>query len=81
MANLRKEDPFHSKDKEWLYQYCQSVLRKEKIDFFIFGHRHLPLDLEIEGTATRYINLGEWVTGDCHYAHFDGENIVLKVFP
>ena len=63
-----------------MYQYCLSQLKAERIDYFIFGHRHLPLDLPIEGSSSRYINLGEWVTGKCHFATFDGANLTLDRF-
>ncbi len=51
---------------------------QEKIahhDYYIFGHRHLPLDLEINASS-RYINLGEWVNYYT-YAVFDGEKVSL----
>jgi UDP-2,3-diacylglucosamine hydrolase len=31
------------------------------VDLYLFGHRHLPLDLEVPGGA-RYLNLGDWIT-------------------
>ena len=53
-------------------------LKKEHTDFFIFGHRHLPLDLKASDTS-RYINLGEWINY-CTYAEFDGEKLELNKF-
>ncbi|MEY3405238.1 MAG: hypothetical protein RL161_668, partial [Bacteroidota bacterium] len=44
----------------------------------IFGHRHLPLDLEA-GPSSRYINLGEWVHFS-PFAVFDGARVDLKSF-
>lgn len=65
-------------DKEMLLTYCRSVQSKDHFDFFIFGHRHLPLDIKLEGDS-RYINLGEWIT-QCQYGVFDGEKFELKKF-
>jgi UDP-2,3-diacylglucosamine hydrolase len=48
------------------------------IDFFIFGHRHLPLDIRVSENA-RCIILGDWVT-NFTYAVFDGEGLLLKQF-
>jgi UDP-2,3-diacylglucosamine hydrolase len=48
------------------------------VDYFVFGHRHLPLDLSI-GDKSRYINLGEWLHYNT-YAVFDGEELKLKAF-
>jgi UDP-2,3-diacylglucosamine hydrolase len=53
---------FIGKEKEWLYIYAtEEKLKNPKIDCFIFGHRHLALDLKIEGSDARYINLGDWI--------------------
>ncbi|HEX8546217.1 MAG TPA: UDP-2,3-diacylglucosamine diphosphatase, partial [Cytophagaceae bacterium] len=65
-------------DKEWLYIYCKEVEETSHHDYYIFGHRHLPLDL-IVGEDSRYINLGEWIKY-CTYASFDGEKLCLETF-
>ncbi len=72
------DEKFLGKENEWLYLYCKEYLKNEHIDYFIFGHRHLPLNLDIEGKAN-YINLGEWFNYFT-YAVFDGEKIELKKF-
>jgi UDP-2,3-diacylglucosamine hydrolase len=66
------------KEKEWLYLYCREYLKTEEMDYFVFGHRHLPLDLDINGKA-RYINLGEWINYNS-YAVFDGQQLSLLRF-
>ena len=73
-----KDELFLGAENEWLYLYSKDYLKNHKIDFFIFGHRHLPMDLDIEGKA-RYINLGEWIKYDT-YAVFDGTNMSLVKF-
>jgi UDP-2,3-diacylglucosamine hydrolase len=67
----KSDEIFHGEDKEWLVQFCKQKLKTEHYDYFIFGHRHLPLDIELENNA-RYINLGEWINYST-YAVFDGE--------
>lgn len=69
------EEIFLGEDKEWLIIYCKEVLEKKKIDFFVFGHRHLPIDYRLDHNS-RYINLGDWIRYYT-YAVFDGENIKL----
>ncbi|MEO6548661.1 MAG: UDP-2,3-diacylglucosamine diphosphatase [Ferruginibacter sp.] len=69
---------FLGEDKEWLLIYAKEILHKEYYDYFIFGHRHLPIDYAINEN-TRYINLGEWLTQNS-YAVFDGVNTTLKYF-
>ncbi len=62
-------------DKEWLIVFSKEVLLKEHFDYFIFGHRHLPLDKQV-GNNSRYINLGEWLNHQT-YAVFDGSDVQL----
>lgn len=62
-------------DKEWLVQYCQQKRKKEAIDYFIFGHRHLPLEVQINPDAW-YINTGDWLQYNT-YAVFDGNTLSL----
>ena len=51
---------FLGKENEWLAQYCRRKLTEKHYDFFIFGHRHLPLEIELNNNST-YINLGDWI--------------------
>ncbi len=65
-------------EKEWIWGYCKEMELKQHHDFYIFGHRHLPLDLPVD-KKSRYINLGEWMSYDT-YAVFDGNNLALLKF-
>lgn len=47
-------------ENEWLVQYCKQKLTEKDYNYFVFGHRHLPLKIELEQNAT-YINLGDWI--------------------
>jgi UDP-2,3-diacylglucosamine hydrolase len=76
LQNNQKEE-FQDLSKEWLVSYCKELLLKEHYDFLIFGHRHLPLDVQLG--KSRYINLGEWMNFNS-YAVFDGENLELRYF-
>ncbi len=78
-ANSAGDKVFLGAEKEWLYQYCVRKLQQKHYDFFIFGHRHLPLDLPLPNGTSRYINLGEWLNYYT-YAVFDGEEVSLKSF-
>jgi len=72
------DEHFLGDDKEWLIIFCREILAKEHFDYFIFGHRHLPLDYKLTDTS-RYINLGDWIKYFT-YAEFDGQNVELKYF-
>ena len=78
IATGKKDDRYLGDDKEWLVIHCKKILAKENFDYFIFGHRHMPLDIKLSGNS-RYINLGEWVNYST-YAVFDGTNLELKTF-
>ncbi|MGB0403841.1 MAG: UDP-2,3-diacylglucosamine diphosphatase [Salibacteraceae bacterium] len=77
-ANHGTDEVFLGEENEWLATYCRDVLKTKYFDYFIFGHRHLPLDIKV-GDTSRYINLGEWVNYTT-YAVFDGENLELKEY-
>jgi UDP-2,3-diacylglucosamine hydrolase len=62
-------------EKENLVIYCQNIHKETPHDFYVFGHRHLALDIKI-GAHARYINTGDWVTLNS-YASFDGETLLL----
>lgn len=79
IANIKKgEERFMGEDHEWLFQFCREVEQAQHHDFYIFGHRHLVLDMHVNANS-RYINLGEWVTQQ-HYAAFDGKDLTLQKF-
>ena len=69
------EEQFLGEDKEWLLIYSREELQKRPIDYFVFGHRHLPIDFQL-GNKSRYINLGDWMNFDT-YALFDGQDMRL----
>ena len=64
--------------KEWLAQYAKQKLETEHFDYFVFGHRHLPLEIALNKKST-YVNLGDWINYYT-YAVFDGEKLFLKKY-
>ncbi|MBU6158482.1 MAG: UDP-2,3-diacylglucosamine diphosphatase [Bacteroidetes bacterium] len=75
-----KEDHFLGEEKEWLVQFCKSTLQHQFYDYFIFGHRHLPIDYALtcpnSGRPARYLNLGDWIRY-FSYVVFDGKECKL----
>ncbi|MEZ5046536.1 MAG: UDP-2,3-diacylglucosamine diphosphatase [Chitinophagaceae bacterium] len=63
-------------EQEYQWQFATEYLQKEKIDYFIFGHRHLSYDTQLN-TTSRLINLGDWISLDT-FAEFDGNDLLLK---
>ena len=77
------DEVFLGEDKEWLILYCRSILRHTHYDYFIFGHRHLPIDFKLNdpdsARESRYINLGDWIKY-FSYAIFDENGLSLKYY-
>ncbi len=69
---------FLGEENEWLVQYTKRKLTQKHYDYFVFGHRHLPLQLAV-GENSTYVNLGDWI-GYFTYGVFDGEKFELKKF-
>ncbi|MGY6649287.1 UDP-2,3-diacylglucosamine diphosphatase [Wenyingzhuangia sp. IMCC45574] len=51
---------FQGEDKEFLILYCKEVLEKQHYDYFIFGHRHLPMIFDLPQNS-KYVNTGDWI--------------------
>lgn len=78
-----EKEHFEGENKEWLAVYATEYLNVQKannervIDYFIFGHRHLPLSISIENSL--YLNLGEWINYNT-FVVYDGEKLVLQAW-
>lgn len=64
-------------DKEPLVLYAKDYLHSHPdVNYFVFGHRHIELDLVLSRTA-RVVILGDWIT-QFTYAVFDGEQLWME---
>lgn len=72
------DEVFQGEEKEWLIQYCKSVLKQEHYDYFIFGHRHLPIEFDLNDKS-RYLNIGDWIK---YFSYLEMQNgiPVLKYY-
>lgn len=69
---------FLGEDNEWLAVYSKRKLEEKHRDFFVFGHRHLPLEIQLNENS-KYINLGDWIQYYT-YGVFDGKKFELKTW-
>ena len=71
--------PYLGEDREYLVSFAKEKLKEDPdINYFVFGHRHVLLDLPI-AEDSRVIMLGDWITL-FSYAEFDGDRLQLKQF-
>ena len=73
-----EDKKFLGENQEWLAAYAKRKLEIKHYDYFIFGHRHLPMEIKV-GENSTYFNLGDWIN---HYTFgvFDGEDFQIKTY-
>lgn len=69
---------FLGEENEWLVQYAKRKLEKNHYDYFVFGHRHLPLEIALNEKSI-YVNLGDWI-GYYTYGVFENEKLTLREY-
>lgn len=66
-------------ENEHLVRYTKTLLKDNPdIDYYLYGHRHLMLDLSLSG-GKRMMILGEWFNYNS-YAVWNGEYLMLDQF-
>jgi UDP-2,3-diacylglucosamine hydrolase len=82
LANMIKDNKKENLkliEDEMLYEYASDLLKNGlQADYFVFGHRHRPADVELK-PGCRMVILGDWLT-NFTYAEFDGKYLNLKYF-
>ncbi|WP_010135511.1 UDP-2,3-diacylglucosamine diphosphatase [Ochrovirga pacifica] len=66
---------FQGENKEFLLLYCKEILQKKHYDYFVFGHRHLPMIYDLPQNS-KYVNTGDWIT---YFTYGVLENGVFKL--
>lgn len=74
-----REVPYLGENKEYLVKYTKQYIKThQNIDFFLYGHRHIELDLMLT-KKSRMMILGDWIW-QFTYAVFDGEHIFMEQY-
>lgn len=74
-----REPDYMGEDKEYLVLFAKNYLKSHpNINYFLFGHRHIELDLQLS-RSSRMLILGDWLHFFT-YAVYDGENLFLENF-
>ena len=61
-----------------LIQFCKSKLTEKHFDYFVFGHRHLPIEFDLN-EKSKYINIGDWISY-FSYGQLDETGFKLEYF-
>ncbi len=73
------EDVFQGEEREPLVCYARSYIESHPdIDYFLFGHRHIELDMMVS-RKSRLMILGDWISRFT-YAVYDGEHLFLEEY-
>jgi UDP-2,3-diacylglucosamine hydrolase len=72
-------EAFLGKDKEHQLIFANNYLKEAFVDFFVFGHRHIPMDILLNNNISRLINTGEWINSNS-YAVYDGSKMELHYY-
>lgn len=73
------EPPYQGEEKEYLVLYTKEYMKSHNdIDYFIYGHRHIELDLMLS-RKTHMMIIGDWIT-QFTYVVYDGEHIFLEEY-
>ena len=67
----------------WAYEYLVLFTKKyiqyhSNVDYFIYGHRHIEVDLQLTKKA-RMVILGDWIT-QFSYIVWDGEHLLMSQY-
>lgn len=75
-----KYDEIFVPAKETLLHFAEEQISNGlSVDYFVFGHRHIPVNMTLSDNKTQFINLGDWIT-KFTYGVFDREKFEIKIF-
>ncbi len=72
---------YEGEDNEPLVKFSREYLEQvdPDIDYFVYGHRHILLDMKLNSRGSRIIILGDWIY-HFTYGVYDGDSFELKIF-
>ncbi len=76
--NQKGEEHFRGEKHEPLVRFAKEYIKNNNVEYLIFGHRHILLDLMLTRN-NRMVILGDWIK-HFSYASFDGENLWIDLF-
>jgi len=74
-----EEPAYMGEDREHLVLYTKRYIQyHSNVDYFIYGHRHIEVDLQLTRKA-RMIILGDWIS-QFSYVVYDGEHMFMSQY-
>jgi UDP-2,3-diacylglucosamine hydrolase len=73
-----KSEKYLGEKQEYLVEFAKKHAQDNDIDFYVFGHRHIVLDLLIT-PKQRVAILGDWIQ-NFSYGMWDGNNFSVEYF-
>ena len=73
---MHLDNKFQGDENETLVAFAKKYSENHEVDYMIFGHRHIELNLELKNKS-RVVILGDFI-GIFSYGVFDGENLWLE---
>ena len=76
-SRLSHKDVYEFKGREEpLCQFAEQYLKDNKVDYFIFGHFHSPVDMVLD-EGSRLTLLKDWISSS-PYVFFDGSQLITE---
>ncbi len=72
-------EEYNGVENEWQIQFCESYNTSHQHDYYIFGHRHIPMTCGLSNGHSRYFNIGDWMK-HFSYGVYDGQTFEIKFF-
>lgn len=70
--------PYLGEEQEHLIQYSKAYLKNDPVNYLLYGHRHILLDLMLS-RESRILIIGDWLEYNS-YAVWDGEELRLEIY-
>lgn len=74
----KENQKYRGENQEPLITFAKEYIKENPVEYLIFGHRHILLDIMLT-RSSRAIILGDWIS-HFSYAVFDGNNLSIDLF-
>lgn len=74
----KESEHYRGENKEPLILFAKEYIKQHPVEYLIFGHRHILLDMMLSRDS-RVVILGDWIS-HFSYAVFDGNTLSVELF-